>query len=159
MTTSRASGRPGIPPRTSTTQRRRPLGRLRVIGKPIPKISRQRPDLSMRLLSGIGALAGCRSSLWVISITNLQKLSDPTRKNSTFLLYQRAILFTAPDKKGAGTRVPHANRRPKRRRSEKFDLLLRHGSGNRLPPPQFAARKWIGSRTCSSNTRLCRPSS
>lgn len=159
MTTSRASGRPGIPPRTSTTQRRRPLGRLRVIGKPIPKISRQRPDLSMRLLSGIGALTGRRSSLWMNKYNKFTKIIRSYKKNSTFLLYQRAILFTAPDKKGAGTRVPHANRRPKRRRSEKFDLLLRHGSGNRLPPPQFAARKWIGSRTCSSNTRLCRPSS
>ena len=158
MTTSRASGRPGIPPRTSTTQRRRPLGRLRVIGKPIPKISRQRPDLSMRLLSGIGALAGRRSSLWMNKYNKFTKIIRSYKKK-TFLLYQRAILFTAPDKKGAGTRVPHANRRPKRRRSEKFDLLLRHGSGNRLPPPQFAARKWIGSRTCSSNTRLCRPSS
>lgn len=159
MTTSRASGRPGIPPRTSTTQRRRPLGRLRVIGKPIPKISRQRPDLSMRLLSGIGALTGRRSSLWMNKYNKFTKIIRSYKKNSTFLLYQRAILFTAPDKKGASTRVPHANRRPKRRRSEKFDLLLRHGSGKRLPPPQFAARKWIGSRTCSSNTRLCRPSS
>lgn len=159
MTTSRASGRPGIPPRTSTTQRRRPSGRLRVIGKPIPKISRQRPDLSMRLLSGIGALAGRRSSLWMNKYNKFTKIIRSYKKNSTFLLYQRAILFTAPDKKGASTRVPHANRRPKRRRSEKFDLLLRHGSGKRLPPPQFAARKWIGSRTCSSNTRLCRPSS
>lgn len=158
MTTSRASGRPGIPPRTSTTQRRRPCGRLRVIGKPIPKISRQRPDLSMRLLSGIGALAGRRSSLWVISITNLQKLSDPTRKIALFVVSTGDSVHRTRQK-GASTRVAHANRRPKRRRSEKFDLLLRHGSGNRLPPPQFAARKWIGSRTCSSNTRLCRPSS